>query len=214
MPKHGLTRNASNEPICRCGFRPEVLDCFLTFGLRWLKAKNLILDHAEALNAAEAIQFELPRLVDQAIMHSEEPGARPGDCLRACFASITDRALLEVPHFAEYGDDWWTTAAGYIRRWSGGTHELMWFPPRPQSTAKSSWGFDPEYGIILCGPSPRGDFGHAVVGHPEFQTMLHDPHPSRDGILATEYVMALVKRSPVPAPPRRNAWPTEELMAS
>jgi hypothetical protein len=46
---HGLTRNADNEPICICGFRPEVLDTAAPVGRDW-KAKGIILDHASALN--------------------------------------------------------------------------------------------------------------------------------------------------------------------
>lgn len=144
-------------------------------------------------------QFELPRLVDQAIMH-EVGGARPGDCLRAALATITDSALLEVPHFVEFGDDCWLLELqGFVRRWSLGRHEIMWFPPYPQpehentATLATSWGTDPAYGTVLCGPSPRGPFGHAVVGDPTGRTMLHDPHPSRAGILSVDYVMALVR---------------------
>lgn len=140
--------------------------------------------------------FELPRIVDQAILHT--PDGRPGDCLRACVATITDRALLEVPHFVELGDAWWDVLRGYVKRWSLGKYEIQWFPPRPQPrntddlTLGESWGYEPGYAVILAGPSPRGDFGHVVVGDPVTGRMIHDPHPSRAGILETDYVMAIV----------------------
>ena len=46
---HGLTRNADNESVCLCGFRPEILDTTAPIGRDW-KAKAIILDHAAALN--------------------------------------------------------------------------------------------------------------------------------------------------------------------
>lgn len=55
MTKHGLTRNDLNEPVCRCGFRPEILDrSLMTLARRQLHAKNIILGHAEGLNEYEA----------------------------------------------------------------------------------------------------------------------------------------------------------------
>ncbi|KQR02504.1 hypothetical protein ASF72_10750 [Arthrobacter sp. Leaf141] len=46
---HGLTRNSENEPVCICGYRPDILNEFLSVGKQW-KAKQMVLDHAEALN--------------------------------------------------------------------------------------------------------------------------------------------------------------------
>ncbi|AYN59040.1 hypothetical protein PBI_RYAN_50 [Arthrobacter phage Ryan] len=46
---HGLARNADNESICLCGFRPEILDSVAPVGRDW-KAKTIILNHAAALN--------------------------------------------------------------------------------------------------------------------------------------------------------------------
>lgn len=52
---HSLTRNELNEPVCQCGFRPEVLDSVLmTSARRQLHAKNIVLGHAEGLNAYES----------------------------------------------------------------------------------------------------------------------------------------------------------------
>jgi hypothetical protein len=142
----------------------------------------------------QQLEFALPRIVDQGILHSEEPGARPGDCLRACFASIFDRSLLEVPHFAEADDaddDWWELARGFVTRVTLGEYELKWFPPRPQIGGPG--GISPDHAVVLTGPSPRGPFNHAVVGDPRTMEMLHDPHPSRAGILSLDVVYAVVK---------------------
>ena len=134
-----------------------------------------------------------PRLVDQQILHTGVPGERPGDCMRACFASIFDRHTLEVPHFAECGDDWWDVARGFVSRVSLGEYELMWFPylPNPEVLA-SAWDLAPGLGVVLCGPSPRGDFNHAVVGDPATMAVVFDPHPSRAGLLSTDVVFGMV----------------------
>ncbi|AYN58670.1 hypothetical protein QEO74_gp20 [Arthrobacter phage Nandita] len=46
---HGLARNAENEAVCLCGFRPEIHDSTAPVGRDW-KAKAIILDHAASLN--------------------------------------------------------------------------------------------------------------------------------------------------------------------
>ena len=53
MSNHGLTRNSGNEPVCRCGYRPSVLDEPIRWGST-RKAQTAVLDHAEAHNEAEA----------------------------------------------------------------------------------------------------------------------------------------------------------------
>ena len=54
MSNHGLTRNADNEPVCiLCGYRPAILDEAAPVGKQW-KARTAVLDHAKALNDAEA----------------------------------------------------------------------------------------------------------------------------------------------------------------
>jgi hypothetical protein len=49
MTNHGLTRNPDNEPVCICGYRPEILDEPAPVGKQW-KAKSCIVAHATALN--------------------------------------------------------------------------------------------------------------------------------------------------------------------
>jgi len=47
---------------------------------------------------------------------------------------------------------------------------------------------------ILAGKSPRGDFAHAVVGWG--MQVVHDPHPSRAGIVTCTEVIVLVPMNP------------------
>jgi hypothetical protein len=53
MSNHGLTRNADNEPVCLCGYRPSILDEAAPVGKQW-KARPAVLDPAKALNDAES----------------------------------------------------------------------------------------------------------------------------------------------------------------
>jgi hypothetical protein len=62
---------------------------------------------------------------------------------------------------------------------------------------------------VLCGPSPRlpSPYQHAVVGRVNGYSfeVVHDPHPSRAGLVDTECVGFLVPLDPAAA--RRLALP-------
>lgn len=84
---HDLTRNQANEPICRCGYRPEILDELAPVGKQW-KAKQIVLDHADALNLPQAA----PR-------RSPDGSFRPGD-----FAKYPRAGVRRLPD-----GQWWIT---------------------------------------------------------------------------------------------------------
>lgn len=52
---HFLTRNPGNEPVCSCGFRPEILDDPAPVGQQW-KAKTAVLEHIDAM-AGNVVRF-------------------------------------------------------------------------------------------------------------------------------------------------------------
>lgn len=52
MTEHDLRRDPNNEPICVCGYRPEILDDWRATSDRQYKARTAVLDHAKALNEA------------------------------------------------------------------------------------------------------------------------------------------------------------------
>jgi hypothetical protein len=109
------------------------------------------------------------------------PGVR-GDCFRACIASILELSIEDVPHFVAIKHDWW----GETQKWLHGRGlSGLWLGLDPERMAFANWA-DPLY-CILSGPSPRGEFQHSVVGQVDeggwsFKT-VHDPHPSKDGLL-------------------------------
>ena len=53
MSNHFLKRNADNEPICSCGYRPQILDDPAPVGQQW-KAKAAVLGHVSALTTTDA----------------------------------------------------------------------------------------------------------------------------------------------------------------
>lgn len=114
-----------------------------------------------------------------------------GDCFRCCIASLLELSAARVPHFADY--DWDDTSG----RWFVDLNK--WLAPRgvayielpvsddgPESVAKwlsgaTAFGFDIYH--IIGGNSPRG-VDHAVVARNG--VIVHDPHPSRAGLVGPQ----------------------------
>lgn len=106
---------------------------------------------------------------------------RLGDCLRACVASQLDVDRAEVPHFVE--STYWLKALGewlYPRGLS-----VRWVDP-PRFPVRFG---QPE--VIGLGMSIRGVM-HAVVLDAATGALVHDPHPSRDGLLAAPSALLVV----------------------
>ena len=115
----------------------------------------------------------------------------PGNCLQAAVASLLDLDVDAVPHFAVYVN-WF----GAMRRWARTRDaDFTYFPiPVPDQYAEAwawyqDWGREHQAYVLLSGPSPRGPFWHVVVGNVDLET-VHDPHPSRAGLLEVRDVIA------------------------
>ena len=123
------------------------------------------------------------RAVDQSVL-----GAPFGNCLEACFASLVGVPIDAVPDPRRVHSParvrvairkrlpWircWLNARGLDLAWGRG------FPPRV--VARGWW--------IAGGPAERGH-GHAVVYAGAL--LVHDPHPSRAGLLGVEHWYAVV----------------------
>lgn len=173
--------------------------------------------------------------VDQAVMHDpDDPDAVPGDCTRAVVASLLDLPLEAVPHVVhdpagyrpdldpltgEHGALWWRR----LRRFLRADHDLdvASYAARDDrgrllEVRQAADGYPWEGAVALGGPSPRGPFGHLVVGaylwvpsaayggrpgrwRPRVE-VLHDPHPSRAGLLSIDDVTVLVPPYDPPPP--------------
>ena len=117
--------------------------------------------------------------VDQTIF-----GLGKGNCFAACVASIFEVPLDSLPNFcceegwpANFED--WLHERGLARmtvNTAGGGRVPF-----------HAWG-------IATGPSPRGDFLHSCVYRGD--RMVHDPHPSRDGLLCLKEIDTFVVLDP------------------
>lgn len=105
-------------------------------------------------------------LYDQEFTVGDGSG-RMGDCLRACVATLLQIDPANVPNFVEH-PDWLRQLLAFHD--GALTHEAPpEFPAGP-----GPW-------VIGCGPGPRGH-AHAVILSAADGSLVHDPHPSRDGL--------------------------------
>jgi hypothetical protein len=127
--------------------------------------------------------------VDQTVF-----GFPGGNCFSACVASILEMDLAEVPYFMgdepdEADDKWFARLDEWLK-----PHGFYAMCLR----ADSEW--KPKGLNILSGKSPRGvkdDDMHSVVA--DGTELVHDPHPTRDGLLSHHDVVVLVSIDPAEA---------------
>lgn len=118
--------------------------------------------------------------VDQSVLHDPENG-QWGDCMRACIASLLCLSIAEVPHFFEGG-----CGSGEFDRRVGdflAQHGLIELTIPVEAARRLHYTRDVYH--MMYGYTERGTF-HAVValnGH-----VVHDPHPSKAGIIEDERV--------------------------
>lgn len=111
----------------------------------------------------------------------------PGDCLRACVASLLVLPLDAVPHFianaehAEHADAWWDELRDFVFDWSGGRWRAECFTPEARFTGDPTADVWPRH-FIATGASPRGPWQHCVLVDGWTLALAHDPHPSRAGL--------------------------------
>ncbi len=124
--------------------------------------------------------------VDQTKLHI--PGKQNGNCMNAAFASILEIDIEDIPLFENmpesgYGTkenpSWFSALTGWLE--SIGFHLLQWDEV-----------YLPVY-FVYNGPSLRG-VEHSVVY--KGSEMVHDPHPSRDGLVKLTSTWALLPINP------------------
>jgi hypothetical protein len=104
-------------------------------------------------------------------------GKEKGNCLNACLASILEIPLEDVPWFGT-GPFWEERQNKWLAQF-----DLVAIDIKVDSFYKGDLRFLGFH--LINGPSPRGtgenEFWHSVVGYQG--KMVHDPHPSGDGLL-------------------------------
>ena len=113
----------------------------------------------------------------------DDPRGIPGDCMRTAVAALLDLPTEAVPHFALFSEPgaWFDAFTLWLKGRGLGIS--------PRAT--------PDVECLALGMSPRG-VEHIVVMGPN--GLVHDPHPSRDGIESREF-WALV---PIPESEERR----------
>lgn len=107
-----------------------------------------------------------------------------GNCWAACIASILEVPLEGVPNFCALPGNWLEKAEEWLRK----HHELTVLGFRARG--EGAFYCRPALHHVMSGPGPRGLL-HAVVG---FQgEMVHDPHPSRNGLIEAEEYEFLIQ---------------------
>jgi hypothetical protein len=107
-------------------------------------------------------------------------GYPDGNCWSACVASLLHLPIEEVPWFLGH-EDWYGAFTQWLRPHGFYPVTVPW-----------SEGWCPEGYYILGGQSPRHN--HAVIARG--RDIVHDPHPSRAGLVTREDCTLLVPFCP------------------
>ena len=99
-----------------------------------------------------------------------------GNCFEACVASLMEVAVNKVPDLEKFGTKWREGLSAFLE-FNGYKLAVDCYSPFELS------GFEGEY--IVTGPSPRGDWHHAVI-HQKGE-LLFDPYPGGNGLGEGEY---------------------------
>ncbi len=123
--------------------------------------------------------------ITQTILHDPETNAI-GDCFRCCIASLLELNAEKVPHFVElFPESWWIETNKWL--WMKG----FFLQNYPIVAIDEDYPFLISDFHLISGKSPRG-LGHTCVG--KEGKIVHDPHPSRDGLVSVGAYDILFKR--------------------
>ena len=133
--------------------------------------------------------------VDQTTFGDGSDGTECGNCFAACIASLLELPIDQVPNFAAAGDDsrWLRACNRWLNERGIGYADLTWEGAAPDFVFEL-W-IAPAQLYIAGGLSERG-LQHCVVMRGD-RELVHDPHPSRAGILKVEAIGLLMPLNPV-----------------
>lgn len=102
-----------------------------------------------------------------------------GNCLQACLASLLELDIAEVPSFEMMDSREWKSTL------------IKWLFLRGVSLVKSYKAPSTDDYYLAVGDTSRGVL-HCVIFKNEI--MVHDPHPSQDGLINEKYYWSLVSK--------------------
>ena len=107
--------------------------------------------------------------VTQDIFYND-PQGRKGNCFQAAIASIVEKPLNEVPHFAAIEDDtWWEQTLKFL---NDNGYDVFHCEIAELPHVKDNL-------VLVVGKSQRG-VNHSVIY--KNGSLAHDPHPSKTGV--------------------------------
>lgn len=137
---------------------------------------------------------------DQTTFSDPDRGTH-GDCCRACVATIMQIDPATLPHPISLGGGWNTKFHAALRDLGAAIRSISYDPAfAPDCEIRdASWGgFVVPRIVMAAGPSPRGEWLHAVVWDRLADRLVHDPHPSRAGLVRIQ-AFDYIGPYPVPA---------------
>ena len=115
-------------------------------------------------------------------------GTKEGSCFASCLASILDMQPEAIPFFMD-AKDWFEEFSKWLKRHG---YYPMQFEVGDKTLENMS-----HYGVyILSGKSPRAEVKYPECLHSVLacgDQIIHDPHPSRDGIETYDDFILIVK---------------------
>lgn len=140
------------------------------------------------------------RLHRQFQRYTDANGNPPGDCWRTALACLIQVPRDEVPHFIhDYPGHkvsprgelstpwWWLKSVEWVEQQRPGWTLENYAPRFPVYD-----GDDVPSRVIISGQSPRGDWLHAVICDSTTGELVHDVHPSGDGVLDHREMAVLI----------------------
>lgn len=130
----------------------------------------------------------------QTIFGDGSDGSLPGNCFQTAVASSLDLPLEDVPHFVAM-QDWWLGVVQWVE--TTGRVLTRYEPQFKHSVDYGAVRIAPiahaplDKVLIASGQGPRG-YRHAVLWLGG--KLLHDPHPSGDGLVGEPEDYWLIER--------------------
>lgn len=117
-------------------------------------------------------------MIRQTIFGVDKEAGVYGNCFQACVAMVTGKVLDEVPHFYRDGGSQFREIREWFKNHGLFLIEFTLLEGRLCDVLAEQFS---GAACIVTGPSPRGDWAHAVVGRVTESgeiVLSLDPHPS------------------------------------
>jgi len=123
------------------------------------------------------------KFVDQTILHDPEKKIM-GNCMQAALASVFGCRIEVIPAFQDFTDYSWQEIFKEWLYFIGREYKEKWYPSSEDHPRAELY--------IINGKSPRGVRHSTVWLNGQ---MIHDPHPSKAGLVNIDSLWSFPRRS-------------------